>query len=39
MSVGWVLEEPGFGLTDEQRAKVRTARVLLLNLMEGLPKS
>ena len=32
VSVGWVLEEPGFSLTDEQRARVRTARVLLLNL-------
>ena len=39
VSVGWVLEEPGFSLTDEQRARVRTAGVLLLNLTGGLPKS
>ena len=32
---GWVLEEPGFSLTDEQRARVRTAGVLLLNLTGG----
>lgn len=38
VSVGWVLEEPGFTLTDEQRAKVRTAGVLLLSLTGGLPK-
>ena len=30
----WIdlFEEPGFSLTDEQRAKVRTAGVRLLNL-------
>jgi len=39
VSVGWVLEEPGFSLTDEQRAKVRTAGVLLLGLTGGMPKS
>ena len=39
VSLGWVMEEPGFNLTDEQRAKVRTAGVLLLNLTGGLPKS
>jgi hypothetical protein len=39
VSVGWVLEESGFSLTDEQRAKVRTAGVLLLNLTGGLPKA
>ncbi len=37
-SLGWIMEEPGFTLTDEQRAKVRTAGVLLLNLTGGLPK-
>ncbi len=39
VSLGWVMEEPGFSLTDEQRAKVRTASMLLLNLTGGLPKS
>ena len=39
VSLGWIMEEPGFTLTDEQRAKVRTAGVLLLNLTGGLPKS
>jgi hypothetical protein len=39
VSLGWIMEEPGFSLTDEQRAKVRTAGVLLLNLTGGLPKS
>ena len=38
VSLGWLMEEPGFTLTDEQRAKVRTAGVLLLNLTGGLPK-
>ncbi len=35
VSLGWIMEEPGFTLTDEQRAKVRTAGVLLLNLKAG----
>jgi transcriptional regulator with XRE-family HTH domain len=38
VSLGWIMEEPGLTLTDEQRAKVRTAGVLLLNLTGGLPK-
>ncbi len=38
VSLGWVMEEPGFTLTNEQRAKVRTVGVLLLNLTGGLPK-
>jgi hypothetical protein len=37
-SLGWIMEEPGFTLTDEQRVKVRTVGVLLLNLTGGLPK-
>src|SRR5258708_8825756 len=32
VSLGWIMEEPGFTSTDELRAKVRTAGVLLLNL-------
>jgi hypothetical protein len=32
VSLGWIMEEPGFTLTGGQRAKVRTAWVLLLNL-------
>lgn len=39
VSVGWVLQEQGFSLTDEQRAKVRTAGMTLLNLTGGLPRS
>jgi DNA-binding phage protein len=39
VSLGWIMEEPSFSLTDEQRAKVRTVGVLLLNLTGGLPKS
>ena len=39
VGVGWLMEEPGFSLTDEQRAKVRTIGVLLLDLTGGLPKS
>ena len=38
VSIGWVLEEPGFTLSDEHRAKVRTASVILLDLTGGLPK-
>jgi hypothetical protein len=38
VSLGWIMEEPGLTLTDEQRAKVRTAGALLLNLTGGLPK-
>ena len=38
VSLGWIMEEPGFTLTDEQRAKVRTAGVLLLNLAGRLLK-
>jgi transcriptional regulator with XRE-family HTH domain len=39
VSIEWVLEEPGFALSDEHRAKVRSASVILLNLTGGLPKS
>lgn len=39
VSIGWVLEKPGFTLSDEHRAKVRTASVNLLDLTGGLPKS
>lgn len=38
VSLGWLMEEPGFTMTDEQRAKVRSVGVLLLNLTGGLPK-
>jgi len=38
-TVGWLLEEPGFTLTAEQRAKVRTAGVILLDLTGGMPES
>ena len=38
VSRGWIMEGPGFTLTDEQRAKVRMAGVLRFNLMGGLPK-
>jgi len=39
VSIGWVLGEAGFALSDEHRAKVRTASVILLDLTGGLPKS
>jgi DNA-binding phage protein len=38
VSVGWILREPGFVLTDEQRAKIRTAGMVLVNLTGGMPK-
>ena len=38
VSIGWVLEEPGFALSDEHRAKVRSASIILLDLTGGLPR-
>ena len=38
VSVGWILEEPGFTLSDEHRAKLRSASMILLDLTGGLPK-
>lgn len=39
VSVGWVLGEPGFSLSDEHRAKVRTAALILVHHTGGFPKS
>src|SRR5258708_39170776 len=38
VSVGWELEEPEFALSDEHRAKMRSASVIPLDLTGGLPK-
>jgi transcriptional regulator with XRE-family HTH domain len=34
-TVGWLLDEPGFALSGEQRAKVRTAGAILLDVTGG----
>src|SRR3954469_10857183 len=36
--VGWVFDEPGFTLSGEQRAKVRTVAGILMEMTGGRPK-
>jgi len=37
-NVGWVFDEPGFFLSGEQRAKVRTVAGILMDMTGGRPK-
>ncbi|HXH92996.1 MAG TPA: helix-turn-helix transcriptional regulator [Thermoanaerobaculia bacterium] len=36
-SVGWIFGEQGFSLSGEQRAKIQTAAVILIDLTRGDP--
>lgn len=37
-NVGWIFGEPGFVLSGEQRAKVRTVAGILMDMTGGRPK-
>jgi len=36
-NVGWICGEQGFGLSSDERAKIQTAAVILINLTRGDP--